>query len=179
MVETVYQARIARALVIVVGTTAAPTNPITLLLLVFVSSDPRSQVGRSPKQAGPFRLGYNPGKQSRRQKTPRYSKTSIHPSAQPLAEIIPAVYAPGATPGSRPVYSGPNGTLPGTGIFLPETAAENWTHPRTETANHKTTVRKPRQRRAFPISLYRMTKQQTGWWRTQSDANRSPLRFSS
>lgn len=49
------------------------------------------------------------------------------------------------------------------------------TYPPTETAPRKPSVRKPRQRRAFPISLYTMTKQQTGWWRTQSDANESPM----
>lgn len=118
----------------------------------FVLSDPRRQVGRSPNQAGPFRLGYNPGKQSRRQKTPRYSKTNIHPSAQPLAAIIPGSVCAGrdARQQSAPKLTEP---LSGTDIFGPETAAENRTYPGTETATHKTTVGKPRQRRAFPVNL--------------------------
>jgi hypothetical protein len=44
-------------------------------------------------------------------------------------------------------------------------AAENDPFSRTETQIQRRPTRKPRQQRAFLISLQKYVKQQTGWWR--------------
>jgi hypothetical protein len=89
-------------------------------------------------------------------KNPWHSKTQTHPTTTRLASFRDQ-FTPRDLRDARPQAVIP--TLPGTGIFGPETEAENRTDPRTETADHKTRVKKARQRRAFPISLYTMAKQ--------------------
>jgi hypothetical protein len=46
--------------------------------------------------------------------------------------------------------------------------------PRAETGTVQGGEEKPRQWRAFPDSLRKTPKQRTGWWRMQSERNRSP-----
>ena len=121
-----------------------------------------AKFGRSPKPAAPFRRGCNPANRFEAKKAPLVAakQITIRPQRPPDSHHPEASVTRGSA--RRPAagrYSELSGILPGTGIFGRETGAEKRTNLRTETATHKTRVRKPRQRRAFPIGLYTMTKQ--------------------